>query len=656
MRYSYSLVKECLKEEISPDELLRWLETLGLNPAVNVKTDKEMLFEIEVPANRGDLLSILGLARAIIPFASLTLCLPSAEVDPTLSETFPVDIENTEDCLYYSCRVIRGVRVGPSSREIREKLEKIGFRCSLNVVDLSNLVMAETGQPLHVFDLNRLNKRIIVRRAWKNETLTTLDGRERELDEESLVIADDVKAVALAGIMGGANSEVTEETTDLLLESALFAPRRIRRSSKRTGLITEASLRFEKGIAYETVSLGLNRLTWLILNLAGGQAGPVCQAGIQPKSNREIYLSRKKLRCLLGTNIPPKFPERLFLNLGCQVRVEKEAYRVEVPGYRQDLQEEADLIEEVARYWSYEKIPVSFPETTIVPTPSSPEYLLVERVKDILVRGGWTEVVGSSLVPIEWLRFYEQESLRLVNPLSQSASLLRGSLIPGLLEIVRFNRARGVDSLRLFEVGTIYLGQPVSERLSLGMVIFGEDAYFVLKGYLELFLLESGVEKVAWKKTDQFLASEAGMITCDFEGKPVARQFIPGEEITNFFDLDNQMVSVAEIFLEPLKSNLFRPRPFVPPPLFPASRRDFSLLFPIDVDWSQVEKIIYQLFRPVEKISVFDVYQGEKIPADRISISFSVVFRHQARTLTTEEINQFSSAIIAAMDKHFGGR
>jgi len=267
MRYSYSLIKEYFDGEIGKKQLIEYLDILGLNPLIISETEKDIIFELETPANRGDLLSLIGIAREILPFTQNSLVFPSTEFKEEIEEIIPVEIENLNDCPYYSCRVVRDVKTDISPPDLRDKMEKLGFRSTLNTVDISNFVMAETGQPLHIFDLDKIEGKIIVRRGRKGEKLTTIDGVEREIDENILVISDEKKVVAIAGIMGGKNTEVDGNTRNILIESAIFNPVVVRRGSKKIGLVSEASLRFEKGVSVETVKKGMERTTSLILQI-----------------------------------------------------------------------------------------------------------------------------------------------------------------------------------------------------------------------------------------------------------------------------------------------------------------------------------------------------------------------------------------------------
>ncbi len=655
MRYPYSCLRQYLQQPFSPEELILWLDTLGLSPQVIKSDPEDLVLEIETPANRPDLLSLIGLARAIAPFGRLTVQLPRCCFAEDLQEVFPVNIENIEDCLYYSCRVMRGVKVAPSPSALKDTVEKLGFRSSLNVVDLSNLVMAETGQPLHVFDLDRICKKITVRRAFSGEKIITLDGRQRLLDNDILVIADEEKSVALAGIMGGANSEVTNQTVNLLIESAVFSPGRIRRGSKKLGLSTEAALRFEKGIDPQTACFGLERLISLIKEMAGGHIGPVSWTGEREKKLSAVELDAEHLQTFLGSEIPGDFLTELFSQSGFSVTRKGNVYQVTIPSFRNDIQDEVDLIEEVAKYWTYERIPSCFPSVEIIPTPTSRQYLLLERIQDIMMRLGCTEVITSSLIPEDWEKFCPDKCIPIVNPLSQNASRLRSCLIPGLLEVVRFNLTRGRENMQLFELGTVYQYQESAEKLSLGLVVYRDKAFFTLKGIVESFFAECGIFSLEWKSSTGCLENLGQLVEIEWKKGKTGYLVLPGEKVLKFFDIGSA-VAVGEIFVEGLEEQLFRIKKFVPPPRFPSSRRDFSFIFSENVVWPEVEKILRNLHLPVESIDVFDTYQGEKISPGCLSISFSVIFRHPERTLLAEEVEEFTRLIAKTLEENFSAR
>jgi len=299
MRYSYKILSEYINGKIETKKLIEFTDILGLNPAI-IEKNEDVIFELEIPANRGDLLCLIGIVREILPFTENKLLLSETDFQEEINEQREVKIENKEDCLYYSCRIIRNIENIFSTSEFVKKISKLGFKSSFLPVDISNFVMAETGQPIHIFDLDTLEGEIIVRRGRKGEKITGLDGKEYEVNPEVLVIADSKKAVAIAGIIGGMNSCVTEKTKNILIESALFNPVVVRRGSKKLGIITEASARFEKGICLETTEMGMKRTTYLVKKFCSGKIGKLNYSGEKKSGEIEVKLRKEKVEKVVG--------------------------------------------------------------------------------------------------------------------------------------------------------------------------------------------------------------------------------------------------------------------------------------------------------------------------------------------------------------------
>jgi len=328
MRYSYKILSEYIEGKIEAEKLIEFIDILGLNPVIIEKND-DVIFELEIPANRGDLLSIIGIAREILPFTENKLILPETDIQEETCETKEVKIENAQDCSYYSCRIIKNIENIFSTSEFEKKIGKLGFKSSFLPVDISNFVMAETGQPIHIFDLDTLEGEINVRRGREGEKITGLDGKEYRINSEVLVIADSKKAVAIAGIIGGINSCVTEKTKNILIESALFNPVTVRRGSKNLGIVTEASSRFEKGISFETTEMGMERTAYLIKKMCGGKIGKLNYTGEKKSCEIEVKLRKEKVEKVVGAIIEEKFIETLFKKLNFNIRKDKDIFIVD---------------------------------------------------------------------------------------------------------------------------------------------------------------------------------------------------------------------------------------------------------------------------------------------------------------------------------------
>ncbi|MCM8777709.1 MAG: phenylalanine--tRNA ligase subunit beta [Candidatus Omnitrophica bacterium] len=707
MKYSYKLISEYIDGVISPEKLIRYLEILGLNPLVVEKDKDDIVFDLETPANRGDLLSLIGVAREILPFTSASIKLPPLVFKETSNRIVPVKIEDKDDCIYYSCRVIEKVSVKETDIYIKEKIEKLGYRSNLNVIDISNYVMAEIGQPLHIFDLDKIDGFIEVRRGRKGESLVTIDGKKREIDENVLVIADSKKTIAIAGIMGGQNSEVTADTKNILIESAIFNPVVVRRGSKKIGLATEASARFERGISTDICKMGMSRTAFLIQEISRGDIGPLSESG----RNKETLLpvvrfDMAKVNKFSGVEIEEEFVLDLLKRLNFKVKKEKKSFVVSPPSYRNDIKEDVDIIEEIVRYRHYETIPPSMPFTSINPTPCSPEVETLEKIRDICVQLGFTEVVHMGLTSGENVNFNREIiPVEIENPISSNLKFLRTSLIPEMLETIRFNIYHGARSFNLFEIGKVYSRKKDSfeEDIVLSFMSINSGDFFILKGKLEKLFDKLNLKNIQFKKqsgifsTDNNLTiylgasefqSDAGLgaergkqsgCPRGVTGSDSDRQrgvspygsnresdylddifigniFILSDEIKDKFDIRKFEICGSEIVLEKIIEKASFVKFFKEPSKYPSSRRDFSFFFPENIEWGEIENTILSLNLPVEKIECFDFYKADNMTDNTISISFSVFFRSDTGTLENEDVVNFSEKIIEIISLKLKGK
>jgi len=472
-----------LPGELSPGEGVA--SALGLDEAT---------LEFEVYANRPDHLSVYGIAREAAALTGGLLRPPEAEVREAaqpVHEAAQVEVRDPDLCPRYIARVIRGVKIGPSPAWMARRLRAAGMRPINNVVDVTNYVMLELGQPLHAFDYHRLaGRRIVVRRAREGETLRTLDGVLRQLDPDMLLICDAERPVAIAGVMGGEDSEVTPETTDILLESASFHPVSIRRTAKRLGMRTEASHRFERGIDPHLAALAADRAAKLIAELAGGEVlqGRIDAAAELPRP-RELTLRLQRVNGMLGTDLSPQEVEGILNRLGFETRREKDgaSLQVVVPTFRRDVEGEADLIEEVARIYGYDRIPATIPKGSGTQGGLSRPLPAVEQVRTLLAERGLCESITYSFVSpklFDRLRIPDghpwRRAIRLANPLSEDQSLMRTSLVPSLVEAAALNARRQVNDVRLFELGKVYLPRELplkelpEERWTVALALMGQ--------------------------------------------------------------------------------------------------------------------------------------------------------------------------------------
>ncbi|MBN1445932.1 MAG: phenylalanine--tRNA ligase subunit beta [Candidatus Omnitrophica bacterium] len=651
MRYSHKLIAQYIGGAVGKDELIGYLEMLGLNPSAIRKADGDAVFELETPANRGDLLSLTGVAREVLPFTTHSLKMPASGFKEKNSSLLPVKIEDKNDCYYYSCRIIKGIDPSAHPAWLKESMEKLGYRSSFSVVDISNYAMAETGQPLHIFDLDKIEGFVEVRRARKGEILTTLDGKKRELDAGVLVIADSKKAVALAGIMGGENSEVAAHTKNILIESAVFNPVVVRRGRRKLGLATEASARFERGIDAGCCKQGMARAAFLVSEICGGEAGPLSEEGIMDEQPPEIRLDGKKVDRLSGLEIEGAFIKNLLNKLNFDVKKRGSVYAVKPPPYRKDIREDVDVIEEVVKYRQYSEVPSEMPVASIKPTPSSAEVEAAEKIKDIAVRLGFTEVVNMGITSKENAALPGGPvPAEIENPLSANLGFLRTSLIPEMLEAAGFNVNREVKNLDIFELGRVYRKENSSygEEWMLSFLSVNSGGFFSLKGKIHKLLEKSGIKDIDYASQPGIFSKEENLGVC-CGGVETGNIFIVSEGIKGRYGLQKEDICGGEIRLEGVREKISFAGVFREQARYPSSRRDFSFVFPESLIWKKVEDLILSLELPVEKIECFDFYRGKNIPGSSISVSFSVIFRSSERTLGSEEVAGFTEKIINAV-------
>ncbi|MBF0624980.1 MAG: phenylalanine--tRNA ligase subunit beta [Magnetococcales bacterium] len=649
-------------------------------PVARILGREDTLFEVNVTPNRGDCLGVRGIARdlAAVLEADLRPLAPRVAVDPAVAQRHPVAVllEDPEGCPRYTGRVIEGVRVAPSPDWLRHRLEAVGLRSINNVVDVTNLLLLDLGQPLHAFDLDRLQPPVVVRRAWAGERLLTLDGMERPLTGAMTLIADAQRPLALGGIMGGAASGVTEATVTLFLESACFDPIRIARTGRQLSIVSDSRYRFERGVDPDGVGPALDRATELILALAGGRAGPVVVAEsgalVQPAP---IPFRHQRAIRLAGVQLSPEQTHGMLTRLGCQA--------VEVPGagdgatrhyrppsFRQDLRLEEDLIEEIVRLYGYDRVPSRMPEGPVDAQETDPARALADQVRSLLTGRGYLETINFAFVAAQRVRAFQPEvrPVALVNPLSEDQGVLRTLLTPGLMEAAQRNLSRGNTQLRLFELGRIFLpqeGGPPTESEHLAALLSGPLAarswnrpdravdFFDLKGDLEAVWSGLRLPPATFRpggpgflhpgrKADILLGGES----CGWIG-----QLHPSRQ--EAFDLAQPLL-LLELELAPLVAARERGRcaPFIS--RFPAVARDFAFVVDDGLPAEELLNAIRQTERPlIRRVGLFDLYTGPHVPDGKKSLGVEVVFQSADRTLTDAEVQGLADAITSAIQQQF---
>ena len=608
----------------------------------------DTIIDVETTPNRPDLLSHYGIARelsALLERAKPSL--PGVTIgDGTRNDPSIVRVDALDACPYYTARFIRGVLVGKSPAWLQQRLESVGVRSINNVVDITNYVLLELGAPLHAFDAAKIREGIVVRKAVPKETLLALDGKEYELLSEDLVIADHQRALVIAGVMGGEESGVTESTVDVLLEAAYFTPGPLRKTSRRLGLISESSFRFERGIDPEIVLLASRRATDLIVQLCGGRAeSEAVVAGAVPRLIRSIRLRPDRSEALIGMKVPDY--ENSLTRLGLKALGDG---RWETPSYRQDLEREVDLIEEVARMAGLHNIPSKVISLATASSPTDHAHDESMQLRQRLVGLGLLEARSSTLVDDSALSFDLSQGrgvLELRNPLATDQKILRPSLIPGLVRAAERNFNRGSAGVGIFEIGRIFGAGEMEERVSLSILVSGEKTakswdqpaatydFFDLKGILRAAL---GVDFQLRRQTPTNFAP----LVCDLvdtENRVIGRigQARPS--------LAKELGAKGPIFVCEVQLPYAPPRTFRYKALdrFPAVIRDVAFFAPEDLKYQEVLDTLLSANEPLlAEVRLFDVFvdlEGKKVPSGQKSMACSLTYRAPDRTLTQDEVN-----------------
>jgi phenylalanyl-tRNA synthetase beta chain len=632
----------------------------------------DAVLDVEIEPNRPDLMSVLGVAREVSAATGSPLQVPDPAVEEgggKAEEVATVEIRDLERCPRYLARVIRGVRIAPSPIRAQARLTAAGMRPLSNVVDATNYTMLERGQPLHPFDLALLEgSGIVVRRAAPGERMATLDDVERTLTDEDLVIADHAKAVAVAGVIGSASSEVSSGTSDVLLESAHFQRTGVLRTARRLGLRTEASMRFERGADPEAVPPAADRSAQLIAEWSGGTvwAGAIEVGEAPPR--RRLVVRASRAASLLGHQVTADDAREAFARLGISSEAKGDEVEVEVPGSRVDLEREVDLIEEIARVQGYERIGTTLPAIRQLGGVAE-TYARRRRVRDGLVRAGLREGLSLSFASQADLDLMGQgNGVRLANPLSAEDAFLRTSLIPGLLRALGRNLARGVRSPALFEVGHVFLpDDPVAERESVALAMTGiastgypgeshEFDFFDAKGAVETLLAALGIRD--WRVDPENEAARP------IHPARSAAIMVGGERAGAIGELHPRIagsmkfpgrVALGELDVTVIGRGAMSTLAFRDIPRFPPVRRDLAFVLDEATPAERVRGALVDSGGPLLDAAVlFDVFTGGAIPEGKKSLAFSVDFRAPDRTLTDDEAEGLVRAIVERLSRDFG--
>ncbi|TCO66993.1 phenylalanine--tRNA ligase subunit beta [Caldanaerobacter subterraneus] len=644
---------------------------MDINEALQLKDD---VLEFEITPNRPDCLSVVGIARETAATFRKSFRMPEIRVTE-VEEPNParVTIEAPDLCYRYVARVVKNVKIGPSPIWMQVRLLKAGIRPINNVVDVTNYVMLELGQPLHAFDLDKVkNKHIIVRRARDGEKLVTLDGKERILDSSMLVIADEEKAIGLAGVMGGENTEITDSTVNILIESANFKGSNIRHTSKKLGLRSEASARFEKGLDPEITVLACERAAQLMEKYCGGEVlKGIVDEYPKPMERTVLTVRPDRINKFLGTNLATSEMIEILRSLEFEVVEKGEELEIKVPHFRKDVTMEADIAEEIARLYGYNNIEDSLMKNAQTTLGSlTKEQQLEEKAREVLLACGLNEIVTMSFMgerDLDRINVPKDSVLRkavkIINPLGEEQSLMRTTLLPFMLNVAYTNYSRKVGEFRAFEISRVFLPKelPLKElpeevkTISLGM--YGKEVdFYTIKGVIEELLEVMGIVDVEYVRAEEpsYHPGRSAKILFKEEVLGVFGEVHP--DVLENYDLPVR-VYAGELNLDKIIKFANVDKKYTPLPKYPAVERDIAVVVDEDLFVAEVEKVIKEAGRGfVEKTALFDVYKGPNIPEGKKSVAFSIWYRSYEKTLTDEEVNEVHARIVKALEEKLGAK
>lgn len=655
--------------------------------------DGDTVLELSITPNRGDLLSIRGLGKELSAiteekFKDIEVDLEDLQSQgENIEDTILVEVEEPELCRRYTARVIKGVKVGESPDYIKNRLEKSGLRPINNIVDITNYVMLEIGQPLHGFDLSKIGGgKIVVRNAKEGEKITTLDGVDRVCTESMLLICDgEENGQAVAGVMGGSRAEVSDDTVDLLLESANFKPEIIRRTAKKLQLSSDSSYRFERGVDVDLTVLAINRAAELILKEAGGT---LCN-GIIDEYPVTIEKTIVNLRLdyaekILGLTLSRDEVSSILTRLGfnCLHGDTKNDIEVTVPLARTDVTIEADLIEEIARIKGYSEIPTTLPIAHLTPEEPMTGLFTKRRIRDYLSIQGCSEVLNYSFYSTKEVELAKKEgkdkskiaALEIINPLSEDLKYMRTSLVPSLLNNLSYNVSHGVDDLKIYELGPIFKsvskGDSIcKENWRLALLMNGKAIsekswansrnnvdFFDIKGILEGLLEDLSVDlgKVSFERLKESQFYDIGRSATVFiNNNKIGTIGLVNKAILKEFDVDAEPF-ILDIDIDGLMSSLLKVAQYSSIVKFPLSTRDIAFIVNKEIPYSNILSQALKIDKKViENIYLFDVYYGKNIPDDSRSLALRVVYRNKEKTITSEEVDTVHNKVVELLKEQF---
>lgn len=670
MKISLNWLKEYVDIEAKPKEVIKKLTFAGLEVGTTEKIGSDVVFDIEITSNRPDWLSHIGVSREVA--ALFNARVRTVKTDKLKAKTknngsFSIEIRDKQGCPRYVGRLIKNVKIAQSPKWMVKRLENVGFRLINSGADITNYCLFETGQPMHAFDFDKLRGgKIIVRRAKKGESITTIDGVKRELDESILIIADAEKPIAIAGIMGGIDTEVGENTKNILLESAYFDPIIVRRASRKLGLSTESNYRFERKVDLENVMFSSARAAFLYKEITQAKISePAVDINFVKKETRKINLNCAIVKRIIGAQISSKEILSILIALGFNVQStrQKDSLAVTVPSFRNDVSLEEDLVEEIVRIWGYDRIEEAMPTLVAHVEPAySKQYSYKQKIRRLMLSQGLDEAVTFSLLSkknMEDSMTLFDKPVLLVNPLSAEQEYMRSSLLPSFLKIINLNLNRRNKEIKLFEIGKIYNkanSEEYKEQETLAIVLCGSRFqnwqdhaktadFYDIKGVVEVLLERLGMEKFELQRKVFDFYTPAESVEVIVNNKTLGHLGRIDRKVLKNFDI-NSDVYFAQLDIKLLVSCAKPDYKFLPLAKYPSSPRDVAIVVKEDVAAEEALAIIREVAGGLAaKIELFDVYKGNQVPANHKSLAFSIEYQSRESTLTEEQINKTHTAV-----------
>ncbi|MFH1460272.1 MAG: phenylalanine--tRNA ligase subunit beta [Candidatus Omnitrophota bacterium] len=668
MKISLNWLKQYVDINLTANQLAEKLTNAGLEVSSLKKIDKDTVLEIEITSNRPDWLSYMGIAREVAALTGIKqINLPRAlplKAKASINKPFLIQIQDKRGCMRYVGRLIRNVKIIDSPLWIKTALTAIGSRIINNAADITNYCLYETGQPLHAFDFDKLEgSKIIVRWAKKSESIITIDGVERKLDETILVIADEKKPVAIAGIMGGLDTEVSNQTKNILLESAFFDPVTIRRAARKLGLATESNYRFERKVDPYNVLYASCRAAYLMKDIAQADIKePFIDINYIKSDTKKVQLNLSNIEKLIGLKVSVTKIKAILESLGFSVSSTMNIMRVTVPSFRSDVNCEEDLIEEIARIIGFNNIEAVMPPIKAHIDPAcSDQYMAKSKLRTILTGQGLDEIVTFSLISTRCLNqamISDDHCAKVINPLSIEQEVLRNSLVPGILKVINTNQNRKIKNLRLFEIGNTYKNNKnkFSEAEMLSIAISGQAYqnwqdnsrkinFYDLKGIVEVLLESFEINEFNLIRQKREYFDQDQSVIIKVAGIEVAEMGKLKKQVLKNFDIseDVYMANINIALLTTQKKISFR---YVPVPKYPSVVRDIAIVLKQEIPAQAALDIIQQTGAALAvKTELFDFYQGDQIPADCKSLAFSIEYQSKDTTLTEEQVNSIHGKI-----------